>query len=166
MREELVPEEVGKVPGDSSKNGKEVCFEGADSLFRNVVAVDIRRDELEGAVPVFNDGTEVFGTSFVIEELEVNAVAFGLEASHDGVVGGETVAIFARLKCRDKDDVGVDVVGQHYVSVATSGADGEPTHVISVKLTHWLYTDMEFLRLGVRELTGDVQKRFNGDWLW
>ena len=135
MREELVPEEVGKGVGDSSKDGKEVCFEGADGLFRNVAAVDIRRDKLEGAGPVLNDGTAVFGTGLIIEDLEVNDVAFGLETSHDVVVGGKTVAIVTRVKCRDKDGVGVDMVGKHDVSVATSGADGEPTCVISVELT-------------------------------
>ena len=86
--------------------------------------MDIRRENLEGAVPVFNDGAAVFDTGFVIEDLEVYSVAFGLEASHDGVVGGKTVAIVVRLKCRNKDGIGVDVLGEHDGSVATSGADG------------------------------------------
>ena len=141
-------------------------FKGADESFSNVVAVDIRMDELEGAVPVFNDSTAVFSTGFVVKDLEVNAVAFGLEASRDFVVGDETVANFERLKCKDKDGVGVDVVGEHDISVSTLRLDREPIHVISVDLTDWLYTDMEFLRLGVSELTGDVQKRVNIDWLW
>ena len=165
MREELVPEEVGKLVGDASKDGKEVCFEGADGSFSNAAAVDIQRDELEGAVPVFNNGTAVFGTGFVVEDLEVNDVVFGLEASHDVVVGGNTVAILARLKFRDKYGVGVNMVGDHDVSGATSGAEGEPTNVISVELTDWLYPDMEFLRLDCGELTGDVRKRVNGDWI-
>ena len=47
-------------------------------------------DELEGAVPVFNNGVAVFGTGFIIKDLEVNAVAFGLEARHDrGRDGGD-----------------------------------------------------------------------------
>ena len=134
-------------------------------MFNNVATVDIWRDEPEDAVTVFNNGTAVFGTGFVVEDLEVNAVAFGLEASHDVVVGGKMVAIIARLKCRDKDGVGVDVVGKHDVSVATSGADRELAHVISVDLNYWLYPDMEFLRLDGGYLTGDVRKRVNGDWL-
>ena len=161
----MVPEKVGKVVGDASKDCKEVSSEGVDGLFRDVAAVDIRRDELEGAVPVFNDGAAVFGTDFVIKDLEVNAVSFVLEASHDGIVGGETVAIVARLECRDKYGVGINVVGEHDVSVATSGADKEPTHAISVELAYWLYPDMEFLILDNGELTGDVQKRVNGDWI-
>ena len=120
----MVPEEVGKGVGDAIEDCKEVGFEGADVTFRDVAAVDIRRDEMEGAVPVFNNGVEVFGTGFVIEDLEVHTVSFGLEASHDGVVGCEAVAIVARLECRDKDGVGIYVVGEHDVSVATSGGDG------------------------------------------
>ena len=101
-----------------------MCFEGADGSFSNVAVVDIQRDELEGAVPVFNYGAAVFRNGFVIDDLEVNAVAFGLEASHDVVVGGETVVIVVRLKYIDKDGVGVDVVGDHDLSVATLVADG------------------------------------------
>ena len=51
-------------------------------------------------------------------------MAFGLKASSDIVVVNETVAIFARLKCRDKDGVGIDVLGEHDVSVVILGADG------------------------------------------
>ena len=75
------------------------------------------------------------------------------------------MTIVARLECIEKDGVGFYVLGEHGASVATSGADGEPTHVISVELADWLYPDMEFLRLDSRELTGDVRKRVNGDWL-
>ena len=74
----MVPEEVGKGVDNARKDFKEVGFEGADGTFSNVAAVDIRRDELEGAVPVFNDGAAVFRSGFVIEDLEVNAVSFGL----------------------------------------------------------------------------------------
>ena len=75
-----------------------MSFEGADGSFSDVAAVDIWRDKLEGAVPVFNNGAAVFGTGFVIEDLEVNTVSFGLEASHDGVVGSEMVAIVEKLE--------------------------------------------------------------------
>ena len=111
MREELVPEEVGKGVGDARKYGKEVCFEGADGLFSNVAAVDTRRDDLEGEVPVFNDGVAVFSTVFVVEDLEVHTVSFGLEAIHDGIVVFETMAIVAGLECRDMDGFGIYVVG-------------------------------------------------------
>ena len=82
----MVPEEFGKGVGDASKDCKELVFEGADGTFSNVAAVDIRRDEMEGAVSVINDGAAVFGTVLVVEYLEVHAVSFGLEAIHDGIV--------------------------------------------------------------------------------
>ena len=83
----MVPEEVGKVVDDASKDFKEVGFEGADSTSSDVAAVDVQRDKLEGAVPGINGGAALFGTGFVVEDLEVNTVSFGLEAIHDGIVG-------------------------------------------------------------------------------
>ena len=83
----MVPEEVGKVVDDVSKDCKEVGFEGVDSTFSDVAAVDVRRDKLEGAVPVIIGGAALFGTGFVVEDLEVHTVSFGLDAIHDGIVG-------------------------------------------------------------------------------
>ena len=95
----MVPEEVGKGVGNASKDYKEVGFEGADGTFSDVAAVEIRRDELEDAVPVFNYGAAVFGTSFVVEDLKIHNVSFGLETIHDGIVGCKTMAIDTRLEC-------------------------------------------------------------------
>ena len=67
------------------------------------------------------------------------------------------MAIVAILECIDKDVVSINVVGDHNVSVATLGADGEPIHVISAELADWLYPDMEFWRLDGGELTGDFR---------
>ena len=107
----MVPEEVGKGVNDTSKDCKEVGFEGADGTFINVAVVDTRRDKLEIAVTFINNGVAVFGTGFVVEDLEVHTVSFGLEAIHDRILGCETMAIVARLECRDKDGVGIYVVG-------------------------------------------------------
>ena len=79
-----------------------MVFEGADGTLSNVAAVEIHRDELEGAVPVFDNGAAAFGTVLISEDLEVHTVSFGLEASHDVVVGCKAVTIVARLECRDK----------------------------------------------------------------
>ena len=122
--------------------------------------------QLERCFSFFLSVLTIVFAGFVVDDLEVYFVATLLDASSDVVVGGKTVAIVARLKCRDKDGIGVDMVGEHDVSVATSGADGEATHVISVELTNWLYPDMELLRLDGRELTGDVRKQVNGVWIW
>ena len=84
----MVLEEVGKGVGGARKDCKEVVFEGVDGTFRDVAAVDIRRYNLEGAVPVIDDGAALFGTRFVVEDLEVHAVSFGFEAIHDGIFIG------------------------------------------------------------------------------
>ena len=99
-------------------------FEGVDGSFSNIAAVEIRRDKLEVVFHVFKDGAAVFGTGFIIEDLVVNNVSFGLEASNNGILGGDMLAIVVRLECRDKDGVGIDVVGEHDVLVATLGEDG------------------------------------------
>ena len=65
-------------------------------------------------------------------------MSFGLDALHDGIVGCKIMAIAARLECRDKDGIGIYMVGKHDISVTTAGADGEPTHVISVELANWI----------------------------
>ena len=161
----MFPEEVGKGVGNAIKDCKEVGFEGPYGTFSDVSVVDIRRDELEGTVPVFNDGADIFGTGFVVEDLEVHAVSFSLEAIHDGIVGCETMAIGTRLERPDNDGVGIYVVGKHDVLVAAAGADGEPTHVISVELSNRIYLDMDFLGLDSVEWTGNVRKRIYGDWL-
>ena len=45
----------------------------------------------------------------------------------------------------DKNDVGVDVVGEHYVVITAAGADGEAAHVVGVELGNGFNTDVEFL---------------------
>ena len=95
MREELVPQEVGEGIVDASKDRKEVGFEGADGAFRYVAAMDVRRDNMEIAVPIFNDGATIINAGLVVKDLEINAVAFGLEAIHDAVVGINMMAVVA-----------------------------------------------------------------------
>ena len=107
----------------------------------------------------------VFGTGFVVEDLEFRAFSFGLKAIHDDVVGCDTMAVIARLGFQDKDDVDIYLVGNHDLSVATAGADRELTHFISVDLANWLYPDMEFLGLDSGELNLYVRKQVYGDWL-
>ena len=44
----------------------------------------------------------------------------------------------------DENDVGVDVVGEHYVIIAAAGADGEAAHVVGVELGDRFDADDEF----------------------
>ena len=92
LREELVPQEVGERIGDAGKDGKEVGFEIADGAFGYVAAMEIRWDNMESAVSIFNNGVTILGAGLVVEYLYINDVAFGHEARHDTVVGRNMIA--------------------------------------------------------------------------
>ena len=95
LQEELFPQEFGEGIRDARKDGKEVEFESADGAFGYVGAMDIRRDKLESAVPIFNDGVTIIGAGLVVEDLEINSVAFGLEGRNYYVVGSNAMAVVA-----------------------------------------------------------------------
>ena len=98
MQEELVPHGVGEGIEDAGKDGKELGFESEDGTFSYVAAMNIRQDKLESAVPIFTDGATILGAGLVVEDLEINAVAFGLEARHDAVVGSNAMAVIEWLE--------------------------------------------------------------------
>ena len=56
------------------------------------------------------------------------------EAGHDTLVGSKVMVVMAGLEWLHQDDVSVDVVGEHDVVVAASGADWKAAQVISVEL--------------------------------
>ena len=95
MWEELVPHEVGVIIRDAGKNGKEVVFESVDGEFSYVAAMATRQEKLESAVPILNDGATILGDGFIVEDLEINTVDFGLEATHDAIVGSNAMAVIA-----------------------------------------------------------------------
>ena len=95
LQEELFPQEFGEGIRDAGKDGKEVGFESVYGAFGYVGAMDIRQDKLESAVPIFNDGVTIIGTSLVVGDLEINSVAFGLEARNYAVVGRNAMAVVA-----------------------------------------------------------------------
>ena len=55
------------------------------------------------------------------------------------------MAVVLGLEGFNKNDVGVDVVGEHYVVSAASGADGKAAHVVGVELGDGFDADVEFL---------------------
>ena len=60
------------------------------------------------------------------------------------------MAVMVGLEGFNKDGVGVAVVGQHDVLVATARADGEAAHVVSVELADGFNPDVECFSLLVR----------------
>ena len=85
----------------------------------------------------------VGSAAFIIEDLEVNAVAIFLKAGHDAVSCGKALAVLAGLEGINQDDVSVYVVGGHDKVVAASGAEGETAHVIGAEFTEEFDLDVE-----------------------
>ena len=60
----------------------------------------------------------------------------------------------------EQNGIGVDMVRQHNVVVAATGADGEADHVAYVDLADGLTDDVELIGFYGRKLTVDVRERF------
>ena len=93
LREELVPEEVGEGIRDAREDGKEVSFKSAGGAFGYVAAMDTRRDNLESSVTLVNDGPTILRDGLIVEDLEIDAVAFGFEVRHDAVIGSHEMPV-------------------------------------------------------------------------
>ena len=83
LGEKEIPQELGEGGVSAGKDVQEVGLEGLDGALRGVAAVDVRRDELELALPFFLNDALVLGAGLVVENLKVDAMATGLEALHD-----------------------------------------------------------------------------------
>ena len=68
-----------------------------DGAFGYVSEMGIRRDKLESAVPLVNDGLTIPGAGLIVEDLEINAVAIGFEVRRDAVLGSNTMPVIALL---------------------------------------------------------------------
>ena len=95
LQEELVPEEVGEGIRDAGEHRKEGIFKSADGTFSNIEAMEICRDKLEISVPFINNGAAIIGASFIVKDLDINAVALVFEAQHDAVVGRNAMPVVA-----------------------------------------------------------------------
>ena len=116
-----------------------MSFEGADGTFGYVAMMDIRGQYFVSGCPDVGDVLAVFLACFVIEDLVVDEVTASLEAGHDAGVGRDVVAVFLFLEGLDEDGVGVAVVGDHQVLVATAGVDVEASCVVFVERADGFY---------------------------
>ena len=62
----------------------------------------------------------VGGAAFVVEDLKVDVVTVFFKAVHDLVGSGEAVAVVLGLEVLNKDEAGVDVIGEHDVIVTAA----------------------------------------------
>ena len=74
-----------------------MSFKSSDGTFRDIVTMDIWRDKLEIAVPLINDGAAIIVANFIVNYLDINAVALGFEARRDAVVGSNVMPVVALL---------------------------------------------------------------------
>ena len=132
LTEELVPKVVGEGGRYAGEDAERVVFEGADGTFGDVAAVDIGGYKLVRGLPYVSDVATVLLADFVVEDLVVNDVAALLEAGHDAGVCRDTMAILAGLEGFDEDDVGVTMVSDHEVLVASYGEEWEAACVVGV----------------------------------
>ncbi len=114
----------------------------------SIATMYIWRDKLVSNFPlVHNYGLE-FGADFVVEDLEIDIAPTVGEATHDGVVGGQSV--FVRpVNIRGAEDcVAAAVKGNCDVLVAAVSPDGESPGVVGVKLGKWKVHDVELVSGG------------------
>ena len=60
-----------------------MSFERANGAFGDVAAMHVRREKLEGGLPVFSDDSLEFGAAFIIHYVMVDLVDALPEALHD-----------------------------------------------------------------------------------
>ena len=95
--------------------------------------------------PLLLDVELVVCDEFVVKDLEVDTMAVLCEAGRYPICGGKAVGVVAGFEYIRQDDIGVQMVGEHKEVVATSGANWEPAHVISVKFSDGFRCDVDLL---------------------
>ncbi len=93
----------------------------------------VRRDKLKLGVPLEGDGFLISGAGFIVQDLEVNSKAAGCQPCHDGIVGGDVVAVIPGLKGLLENEVAIGMVGNHHILVARVCLDQETTCVVCVE---------------------------------
>jgi hypothetical protein len=94
-----------------------VVLEGANGALRLITAMHVWGDELEFGVPLECDGFLVSCAGFVVQYLEIHGETTGSQASHDQVIGSNSMAITLSLEGLLKNEVAVCVEGDHYILV-------------------------------------------------
>ena len=108
--------------------------------------VVFRRKKLEVYLPVlFHDFLE-FVSHLVFEYMKFDIEAFGGDLLHSKIVCGKTVFVVTTLKADVYYAVGVVVVSNHGVLIATASTDREAASVISVNVSYVSFPKMKLFR--------------------
>ncbi len=110
-----------------------MVLECANGPLRLIAAVHVGRDELKLGVPLEGDGFLMSGAGFIVQDFEVNSEATGRQPCHDGIVGGNVVAVIPGLEGLLENEVSIGMVGDHHILVARARLDWETTCVVCVE---------------------------------
>ena len=110
-----------------------MVLECANGTLRLIAAVHVRRNELKLGIPLEGDGFLIRGAGVIVQDLEVNSKAAGCQPCHDGIVGGNAVAVIPGLEGLLENEVAIGMVGDHHILVARARLDRETTCVVCVE---------------------------------
>jgi hypothetical protein len=130
---------------DAGQDCQEVVLEGANGPFCPIAAMHVRRNKLEGGLPLEDDSFFVGRAGFVIQDLEINGETPSSQAGHDCVVGGNPMSIALGLEGLLKNEVAIGMKGDPHILVTGTRSDREAAGVISKELAQWLCYDIDLV---------------------
>ena len=142
LRDEKIPQVLGKVGIGTCKDRDKVSLEGSDGAFSCIASVHVGRYQLKLGSPSLGDLALVFFACFVVEYLQVDMEVTEFELSHDVGVGLKAMGICTSLEGASEDYVSITVICNHDVLVAAAAADGKAASVISIHPADVLHTDV------------------------
>ncbi len=122
-----------------------MVLECANGALRSIAAVHVRRDELKLGILLEGDGFLISGAGFIVQDLEFDSKAAGCQRCHDGIVGGDAVAVIPGLEGLLENEVAVGRVGDHHILVARARLDQETTCVICVERAEGVDLDEDLI---------------------
>ena len=95
-----------EINGHTSKDCKEMGFDGANGPLGCIPSMQVRRHKLVSDPPLFFHRRLIFLASFVIENLQINKQVSVFEMLHDYIVCSKAVFVLTGRKRFKQDDIG------------------------------------------------------------
>ena len=143
--EKEIPKIGWKCSIDAGQDCQEVVLEGANGPFCPIAAMHVRRNKLEGGLPLEDDSFFVGRAGFIIQDLEINGETPSSQAGHDCVVGGNPMSIALGLEGLLKNEVAIGMKGDPHILVTGTRSDREAAGVISKELAQWLCYNVDLV---------------------
>ena len=105
LRDEKVPQVAREVGRYARHYRQEVGFERVYGTLGRVSAVHVGGHQLEFGAPLLGDLFFVLHARLVVQYLEVDAKASGLERRHDGVIRGNPVLVLTCFERTSQDGI-------------------------------------------------------------